>query len=68
MMIKRRRRFRQTVPLKDRLSAFASDLREEASKLPTGHQRDELLQRATQADTAAYFDEWAHSSVLQSSV
>lgn len=67
-MIKRRRRFKQTVPFKDRLMIFARDLREEASLMPPGHNRDELLRRARRADTAAQLDEWVRSPGLQSQI
>jgi hypothetical protein len=65
-MIKRRRRFKQTVSLKDRLSAFAEDLRDEASRPPASPERDGVLKRARRADTAAHLDDWAHSAGLQS--
>jgi hypothetical protein len=64
-MIKRRRRFKQTVPLKDRLCAFAKDLREEASRLPAGPERDAMLERASRADTAVHVEDWARSAGLQ---
>jgi len=63
-MIKRRRRFKQTVAFKDRLADFAQLIRNEASALPSGRERDDLLMRASRADTAADFDEWAHSAGL----
>ncbi len=60
-MVKRRRRFKQTVPFKDRLTSFAQELRKKASSMPTGQYRDELLKRASRADTATRIDEWARS-------
>jgi hypothetical protein len=60
-----RRRFKQTVSLKGRLAAFAKKMREKANKMPSGRERDELLQKAGQADTAANIDEWANSPGLQ---
>jgi len=65
-MIKRRRRFQQTVPFKDRLRAFAEDLRAEALRPPAGQEKEAILKRARRADTAAHFDEWARSPGLQS--
>jgi hypothetical protein len=65
IMIKRRNRFKQTVPLKDRLLAFAADLRNQASIMPSGRQRDELLKRARRVDTAAHLDDWLNSPGLQ---
>jgi hypothetical protein len=60
-----RRRFKQTVSLHDRLSAFASRARDKAAALPTGPERDDLLKRARQAETASHIDEWANSAGLQ---
>jgi hypothetical protein len=60
-VIKRRRRFKQTVPFKDRLAAFAQELRDEAAVLPAGQQRDDLLERASRADTASHLHDWANS-------
>jgi hypothetical protein len=65
LMVKRRRRFKQTVSFKDRLSSFAMELREEASRLPSGPRKDDLLKRARRAETAAHLDEWARSPGLQ---
>jgi hypothetical protein len=60
-----RRRYKQTAPLKDRLETFAQDAREEAEKLPPGIERDHMLRKASQADTAAHLDEWCNSPELQ---
>jgi hypothetical protein len=60
-MKKKRRRFRQTTSLRERLSAFAQDIREEASELPPSRKRDDLLERARRAETAARIDEWART-------
>lgn len=60
-----RRRFIQTVPLKDRLAAFAEQARKKARLLDAGIERDELLKKARRADTAAHIDEWANSPGLQ---
>jgi hypothetical protein len=51
--------------LQDRLSAWAKKTREEASELKPGPFRDELLQKADQADSAAQLDAWLSSSGLQ---
>lgn len=64
--MKKRRRFKQTTTLKERLMAFADEVREQASTLPPGPEREDLLKRASRADTAAHIDEWANSSGLQS--
>ena len=47
------------VPLRDRLASFAEDTRERAASLPPGIERDELLIKAHQADTAS--NDWANS-------
>jgi hypothetical protein len=60
-----RRRFKQTEALKDRLASFAKKARERASLLPPGPERDDLLRRASQADTASHVDEWVNSPGLQ---
>jgi hypothetical protein len=64
--MKKRRRFKQTTTLKQRLMAFAEEVREQASTLPPGPEREDLLKRASRADTAAHIDEWVNSSGLQS--
>jgi len=55
----------QTTSLKDRLLAFAEEAREKATSL-TGIERDDLLRKARQADTAAHINDWANSPGLQS--
>jgi hypothetical protein len=59
------RRFEQSIPLKDRLAAFAKDMREKASLLRPGAEKDNLLRRARQADTASHLDDWADSPGLR---
>ena len=48
----KRRRFKQQVPLQDRLASFAKTARELAALLPPGAEKDELLRKASRADTA----------------
>ena len=60
-----RRRFKQTVTLEERLSAFAKEARERAMELPPGFERDDLLRRARQANTAMNVQEWVSSPGLQ---
>jgi hypothetical protein len=60
-----RRRFTRTESLKDRLAAFAKKTRERAEQL-SGPERDVLLRKARQADTAAHLDDWVNSPGLQS--
>jgi len=60
-MILKRRRFKQTVPLKEMLAAWANGVREKANKLPPGPERDGLLKNADQAQTASRIGDWANS-------
>jgi hypothetical protein len=64
-MIIRRRRFKQTTSLKDRLASFAKEARSHASLLPPSKEKDDLLKSASGADTAAHIDEWINSPGLQ---
>jgi hypothetical protein len=61
----KRRRYKQSMPLKDRLAAFAEDMRQRAARLKPGSEQDEYLRKARQADTACHLDDWANSSGLQ---
>ena len=61
----KRRRTKQTIPLKDRLAAFAKEMVEQASLLPPGAEKEDLLRRARRADTASHLDDWANSRELQ---
>jgi hypothetical protein len=60
-----RRRAKQTLSVKDRLAVFAHEARSKASQLGPGRERDDLLKRARQADTAAHLDDWANSPGLR---
>ena len=64
-MYKQRRRFKQTESLQVRLAIFAKEAREKASRLPPGIEKDDMMRKAYQADTAAHIDEWATSPGLQ---
>ena len=61
----KRRRFKQSQSLRDRLAMFAKDARASADRLPPGPAKDDLLRKARQADTACNIDEWANSPGLQ---
>jgi hypothetical protein len=61
-----RRRVKQTESLEIRLSAESARLRAEAQKLPPGIEREELLRKARQAETASHMSEWLTSPGLQS--
>lgn len=61
-----RRRFKQTRSLEERLSEEAAKLREKAQGIPPGLERERLIDRARQAETASHMSEWLSSSGLQS--
>jgi hypothetical protein len=66
-MVKRRRRYKQTASFKERLSAWAADVRARAAQTKPGPERDVILKRASQADMAAYLDDLVHSTEPRSS-
>jgi hypothetical protein len=63
--MQKRRRFKQTVSLKDRLASFSREIRDKAAELRPGPEQNALLKRARLADTAAHIDEWINSPGLQ---
>jgi hypothetical protein len=60
-----RRRFKSTLTFPDRLAKEADRFRDEAETKPPGQERDDLLRKARQAETAAHIDEWLRSPGLQ---
>jgi len=60
-----RRRFNLTLSLQDRLTAWGNQVREQATKLAPSPERDDLLEKARQADTASHLEAWANSPGLQ---
>jgi hypothetical protein len=52
--------------LQDRLSAWANQVREQASRLPPGPERDALLKKLSQADTALNLEDWLKPPGLRS--
>jgi len=57
---------RRSTSLKDRLTSFAKKLRKQASLLPPGEEKESLLEKAKQADTAwSDVKRWVNSSELQ---
>jgi hypothetical protein len=60
-----RRRFKQTISLKDRLASFAEEVRDRASQLRPGPEQDALLKKARQADTASHLNDWTNSPGLE---
>ena len=61
----KRRRFKQTVALEERLGQEAQRLREEAKRLPHGAEREILLRKARQAETGSHISDWLRSPGLQ---
>lgn len=61
-----RRRSDQTQSLEQRLTDEAANLRKEARGTPPGIERDRLIRRARQAETALQMNEWLATSGLQS--
>jgi hypothetical protein len=64
VMTTRRRRFKQTTPLVERLRQFADDARAEASRLPDGEERDQLLKKAQVRDRAVEIERYLTSREL----
>jgi len=61
----RRNRRKQTISFEQRLSQAARAAREAATQLPAGQERDALIRKARQAETAASINEWLTSSGLR---
>jgi hypothetical protein len=59
------RRFKQTEPLKQRLAEETAKLRKEAQGTPPGIEREQLIRRARQTETASHMIEWLASPGLQ---
>ncbi|WLA74219.1 hypothetical protein QIH77_03000 [Bradyrhizobium diazoefficiens] len=57
--MQKRRRFKQSISLADRLASFAKEASEKASALPPGPERESLLKQMRQAEVATQVDTWA---------
>jgi hypothetical protein len=64
-MIKRRR-FKQQLPLRDRLESFAKTARELAALFPPGAEKDELLRKAQRAESLAALNKGFDPTITQS--
>jgi predicted trehalose synthase len=60
-----RRHFKQTSSLEERLVEEVTRLRKEAKGTPPGIERERLLRRARQAETASHITEWLNSPELR---
>ena len=56
--MQKRRRFKQTQSLQQRLTREAQRLREEAGLLPSGPVRDAVLTKVRQLEAAAHLNDW----------
>ena len=56
---------RPDAPLQERLAIFAKNMRAKAARTKPGPERDDLLKRAQQADTALREDGWAYATGQQ---
>jgi hypothetical protein len=63
--MQRRRRFKQTQSLEERLAKAAQRLREEAKKLPPGPKQADLLRKAREDEMVAQVAGWITSPGLQ---
>jgi hypothetical protein len=64
-MLMRRRPLKQTTSISEKLFASAKAMRDRATRLPSGLERDALLRRARRAETASHLEDWANSAGLQ---
>lgn len=64
-MTQRRRRTPQTRSLEERMAEQAAKLKEQASQLPAGAEREALLKRARIAETGSHISDWIQSTGLQ---
>ncbi|WP_439369568.1 hypothetical protein ACRQ5Q_12995 [Bradyrhizobium sp. PMVTL-01] len=61
----KRRRYKQTKTLDQRLAEEAAHLRDEARALPPGRAREMLLRKARQDETALQIEAWLRSPGLR---
>lgn len=59
------RSVRHLLTLEERLAIEAEDLRLKAEKRRPGQQRDDVIRRARQADTASHIEDWIRSPGLR---
>jgi hypothetical protein len=61
-----RRRVKHKTTFEERLAEQARSLREQAKAMPHGVERENLIRRARQAETASHMNEWLTSPGLVS--
>jgi hypothetical protein len=64
-IIVRRRRFKQELPLKERLLIIAREAKERAAAMPSGPERQALHKQAREAKLTAELEDWLSSPGLQ---
>jgi hypothetical protein len=60
-----RRHVKHQFTLQDRIVAWAKEVREQAAALPPGPDREMLLKKVRQAETALHLEDWTSSPELQ---
>ena len=63
--MQRRRRFKHQFSLQDRIVSWAKEVRARAAELPPGPDREMLLKKVRQAETALHLENWTSSTELQ---
>ena len=63
--MQKRRRFKQTDLLEERLTHEANRLREQAERMKPGPKREAILRQIQQAEIGAHMSEWLRSPGLQ---
>jgi hypothetical protein len=61
----KRRRFKQTLNLSERLIEDIELLKAQLAKLAPGPERDQVIRRIRRNETASHIDEWLRSPGLQ---
>jgi hypothetical protein len=61
----KRRRFKQSTTLEERLAEEAKELRKVAEMLPPGPTREKVLRKARQDETALHMQDWLKSPGLK---
>ncbi|WP_315779288.1 MULTISPECIES: hypothetical protein [unclassified Bradyrhizobium] len=64
-MTLKRNRHKQIIPFAERLQQAATAARDAAELLPAGLERDVLLKKALQAETAAHINELLSAPIMQ---
>jgi hypothetical protein len=63
--MQRRRHVKHQSTLQDRISAWLNEVRAQADALPPGTDREALLKKVRQAETAMHLNDLANSAALQ---